>query len=57
VAGLDEVVIDVESRAAVVGPGTRGANLQEALNQRRLYFPGGTCSSVGIGGYTLGGGA
>jgi FAD/FMN-containing dehydrogenase len=56
-SGLRDVEIDVEERTAWVGPGVRGADLQPALNQRGLYFPTGTCRSVAIAGYTLGGGA
>jgi FAD/FMN-containing dehydrogenase len=56
-SGLDDVEIDVEARTAWVGPGVRGADLQPALNEKGLYFPTGTCSSVALAGYTLGGGA
>lgn len=57
VSGLNDFAIDAENRTASVGPGTRGADLQKALNERDLYFPTGTCRSVAIAGYTLGGGA
>jgi len=57
VSRLNDFSIDVENRTASVGPGTRGAELQRALNDRGLYFPTGTCQSVAIAGYTLGGGA
>jgi FAD/FMN-containing dehydrogenase len=56
-SGLDSFEIDVEQRTAWVGPGVRGADLQEALNERGLYFPTGTCRSVAVAGYVLGGGA
>ena len=54
---LNDFTIDVATRTASVGPGTRGADLQPELNDRGLYFPTGTCRSVAIAGYTLGGGA
>jgi FAD/FMN-containing dehydrogenase len=57
VSRLNDFAVDVESRTASVGPGTRGAELQPALNERGLYFPTGTCSTVAVAGYTLGGGA
>jgi FAD/FMN-containing dehydrogenase len=57
VSRINDFAIDVENLTASVGPGTRGADLQQALNDRGLYFPTGTCSSVGVAGYTLGGGA
>jgi FAD/FMN-containing dehydrogenase len=57
VSRLNDFTIDVARRTASVGPGTRGADLQLELNDRGLYFPTGTCRSVAIAGYTLGGGA
>jgi FAD/FMN-containing dehydrogenase len=57
VSRMNDFEVDVENRTASVGPGTRGADLQPALNDRGLYFPTGTCSSVALAGYTLGGGA
>jgi FAD/FMN-containing dehydrogenase len=57
VSRLNDFAIDVANRTASVGPGVRGSDLQPALNDRGLYFPTGTCSSVAIAGYTLGGGA
>lgn len=57
VSRLNDFTIDVENRTASVGPGVRGADLQSELNHRGLYFPTGTCRSVAIAGYTLGGGA
>jgi FAD/FMN-containing dehydrogenase len=56
-SGLDDFEIDANSRVASVGPGVRGADLQQALNAEGLYFPTGTCRSVAVAGYTLGGGA
>lgn len=56
VSGLDRFEIDADQQTAWVEPGVRGADLQPALNERGLYFPTGTCRSVAIAGYTLGGG-
>ena len=56
-SALDGIEIDAEARIARVGPGARGRVLQGALAEHGLYFPTGTCSTVGIGGYLLGGGA
>jgi FAD/FMN-containing dehydrogenase len=57
VSRLADFVIDVENQTVSVGPGTRAADLQQALNARGFYFPTGTCRSVALAGYTLGGGA
>ena len=57
VSRLNDFAIDAANSTASVGPGVRGSDLQPALNERGLYFPTGTCSSVAIAGYTLGGGA
>jgi FAD/FMN-containing dehydrogenase len=57
VSRLDDFELDLERRVASVGPGVRGADLQPALNAEGLYFPTGTCRSVALAGYTLGGGA
>ncbi len=57
VSRLNDFTIDPENRTASVGPGTKAADLQQALNDRGLYFPTGTCRSVAVAGYTLGGGA
>ena len=40
----------------VVGAGVRQFELYTTLNDRGFGFPGGTCPTVGIGGFALGGG-
>lgn len=55
-SAIDGCKIDPEARTAVVGPGLWGSRLNDALEAYGLFFPGGHCESVGLGGYLLQGG-
>ena len=56
-AGLREVTVDVDNLTATVSPAMRGGqDLAPALREHGLVFPGGHCSTVGLGGYLLQGG-
>lgn len=56
-AGLRELSLDVESMTATASPSTRGGQeLSPFLRRHGVVFPGGHCSTVGIGGYLLQGG-
>jgi FAD/FMN-containing dehydrogenase len=56
VSGLDGVSVDADRRTAVVGPGAHGGDLQQALKPHGLFFPGGHCPTVALGGFLLQGG-
>ncbi len=51
-----EVTVDPESRTATVTPSVCGNELIEALAPHGLFFPGGHCPDVGLGGFLLQGG-
>jgi FAD/FMN-containing dehydrogenase len=53
---LDSVSIDPGTRRAIVGPGVSWAGFDAATQTHGLATPGGTVSSVGVAGFTLGGG-
>jgi FAD/FMN-containing dehydrogenase len=55
-AQLNDVRVDVESRRAVAGGGTRWRDFDAATQRHGLATTGGLVSSTGIGGFTLGGG-
>lgn len=46
----------VEEGLAIIGPGGVFARLIKVLNEAKVGIPHGTCQSVGITGFTLGGG-
>jgi FAD/FMN-containing dehydrogenase len=48
--------IDAGAMTAAVGPAIRGRELINALDPHALAFPVAHCSTVGLGGYLLGGG-
>jgi FAD/FMN-containing dehydrogenase len=48
--------VTVSQGRALVGAGARLGNVYDSLAMHGLAIPGGTCPSVGIGGYALGGG-
>ena len=48
--------VSVNAGIATVGAGTRLIDVYSALAQRGLIVPGGSCSTVGVAGLTLGGG-
>ncbi len=54
--GLDEVTVDPVSRTATVQAGVKGEDLGAALRAQGLFFPGGHCPTVCVGGYLLQGG-
>ena len=56
VSRLDHATIDAEKRLAVVGPGKGGSLLMADLEAQDLFFPGGHCKGVCVGGYLLQGG-
>jgi FAD/FMN-containing dehydrogenase len=56
-AGLREMTVDVDSLTATARPSMRGGqDLAPFLREHGLVFPGGHCSTVGLGGYLLQGG-
>jgi len=55
-SGLDELSIDVDAMRAVIGPGHRDEALDAKLAEQCVFFPVGHCASVGIAGFTIGGG-
>ena len=54
---MKEIRIDRERKRAIAEPGIRWRELNEQVQQSGLGITGGTVSSVGIAGYTLGGGS
>jgi FAD/FMN-containing dehydrogenase len=56
VAQLRGVEIDADAMIASVGPGCPGNELAAALAAHELFFPGGHCPGVCVGGYLLQGG-
>ncbi|EFG79338.1 FAD binding domain protein [Mycobacterium parascrofulaceum ATCC BAA-614] len=56
VSRLDHVEIDAEKGLARVGPGKGGSLLMADLEAHGLFFPGGHCKGVCLGGYLLQGG-
>jgi FAD/FMN-containing dehydrogenase len=53
---LDAVSVDAERRVAVAGPGVWGSTLNRRLLGDGLFFPGGHCETVALGGFLTGGG-
>jgi len=53
---LDHTTVDAANRTAVVGPGKGGSVLLADLEDHGLFFPGGHCRGVCVGGYLLQGG-
>lgn len=53
---LDAVEVDADARRAKVGAGARWAAVDRATQAHGLATTGGTVSSVGVSGFTLGGG-
>ena len=56
VSRLDHATIDADNGVAVVGPGKGGSLLMADLEAQGLFFPGGHCRGVCLGGYLLQGG-
>lgn len=55
-SGLTHIALDPAARTASVQPGTLGKDLATALRPHGLFFPGGHCPTVAIGGFLLQGG-
>ena len=55
-SALRQVTIDSDAGLATVQPGRLGSELGAMLAERDLFFPGGHCPSVAVGGYLLQGG-
>ena len=55
-AGMKSVVIDAAAGTATIGPGVTSADLLKAAEPYGLAYPSGQVSSVGVIGFTLGGG-
>ncbi|PJE22995.1 MAG: oxidoreductase [Mycobacterium sp.] len=56
VSRLDHASIDADKMTAVAGPGKGGSLLMADLQAQNLFFPGGHCKGVCLGGYLLQGG-
>lgn len=56
VSRLNEVVIDEEKNVVRIGGGVKNRELYNAIATKGYPFPGGTCPTVGVSGYALGGG-
>jgi FAD/FMN-containing dehydrogenase len=54
---MDSVVVDIDSRSAVVGGGCDWGALDRATQPRGVATTGGRVSTTGVGGLTLGGGS
>jgi len=53
---MNEAKVDKEKGVAIIQPGGIFINLIKVLNEAKVGIPHGTCQSVGITGFTLGGG-
>ncbi len=53
---MNDVTVDPEARRASVGAGATWAQVDAATQAHGLVTPGGTVSSVGVAGFSLGGG-
>ena len=53
---LAGIEVDPVARSAAVRPATRGPDLLAELARHDLFFPAGHASTVGLGGFALGGG-
>jgi FAD/FMN-containing dehydrogenase len=56
VSRIDHARIDADRGLAVVGPGKAGSVLMAELEAQGLFFPGGHCKGICLGGYLLQGG-
>jgi FAD/FMN-containing dehydrogenase len=55
-AGLREISLDEDAMMARVSPSVTGEELNSRLHPYGLFFPGGHCPTVGLGGFLLQGG-
>lgn len=53
---MNKFTFDVDSRVAQAQPAAYGSDLNTALAESGLMFPGGHCPTVGLGGFLLQGG-
>ena len=53
---MRDIDVDAATMTAAVRPAVNGRELMPRLEQIGAWFPTGTCPTVGIGGYLLGGG-
>jgi FAD/FMN-containing dehydrogenase len=53
---MNEVVVDVAAKRAVIGAGATFGHINATLNTYRLHMVGGACEDVAIAGYMQGGG-
>jgi len=56
VSPMNTVEIDEERKLVKVGGGVKNRELYDAISTKGYPFPGGTCPTVGVSGYALGGG-
>lgn len=56
VSRINTVEIDEERKLVKVGGGVKNRELYDAISTKGYPFPGGTCPTVGVSGYALGGG-
>lgn len=56
VSGLDRIKIDEEKNLLTVGGGVTNRRVYDFVSSRGYPFPGGTCPTVGVCGYSTGGG-
>ncbi len=56
VSAMSDIVIDEKSRIATIQPGVRSSQLVSAALEKGLSFPVPHCPSVGMSGFTMGGG-
>ncbi|OBJ10898.1 FAD-binding oxidoreductase [Mycobacterium sp. 1465703.0] len=54
---LKAIGVNPQGRTATIEPGVRVCDLVQALTPHGLYFPVGSCPTVGLTGYILGGGS
>lgn len=52
---LNQIKLSRDKKTALVGPGNRWGDVYEELEPHNLTIVGGRVSSVGVGGFTLGG--
>ncbi|MCF2873098.1 MULTISPECIES: FAD-binding oxidoreductase [unclassified Tenacibaculum] len=56
VSKMNRVSIDPNTKIAKIGPGIRFESLTSILADNNVMIPHGTCATVGIAGFTMGGG-
>ncbi|WP_420551189.1 FAD-binding oxidoreductase [Tenacibaculum aiptasiae] len=56
VSKMNRVSIDPDTKIAKIGPGIRFESLTSILADNNVMIPHGTCATVGIAGFTMGGG-